>query len=537
MNLLLTPKTAPHLALGVTSHATKDECLAGFAKRSRVIKNTVDSPFSIQDLTTALSEVETQSDSDVLVLRYSVPCDQSVYQPKMELTVNGTTYSSTSDLSSLDVNALTPQERDRASIVLLSAAIHQFLEWQWDTASDYARECLRLSRNENERDEALNVLAATWAMKGDAPKALDALKKAVEGEWNLPLQVNLAIIATEEDPSLAVAQMSHLVAGGSTVGDQLNATRLAIQLWRKVQGEETGSDDDEDFEPLPRSLLSSVYELLKSPAIREEDFFSLGLFLARVDAVEFEASNVLSTAHHRDSPSAEIIRLRLQGFEPYLEGMSGIAAKDPNHTRPWIHTHIDDLIIEVNSRLSDDDDNQFAPLLAFTLLSNGLDCTTFHRIAIRLLVIRLLRSMLDDDALPNQLFIDWVVEADHAINDPAISLIDEQRELLREMKIPIGNFLGLIFHRGLVTQGVKIEELANGIASRMGGVLRRMSADKEQVRKAVFFVMDTCAKSVTTYDKLIPLVADAELKEEMLKFRRIYETIRTSVTRYYVPPK
>ena len=533
MNTYLNAKNAPHLVLGVRSSASQNEAITGFAIRSRKVKAGIPLSFSIEDLTSALSEIEQGSRDGSLSLRYAIPCDESAHKPNASFFHDGVLYNAQSDFTNFRSIDITPENRRNSATVFLAASISQILEWNWDAAAMCARECLRLSQSENERDEALNVLAASLAMTGDPARALDALKKAVEGEWNLQLQVNLAIIATEEDPSLAVAHMSYIVSGAQTVSERLYATRLAIQLWRTTEGAETGSDDDDDFSPLPRSLLTSIHELIKSSELDEEDFYNLGIFLARVDTEALKNSRVLELAHYSHSLSAEIIRLRADGFVRYVEGIGGVASRDPEHKFPWIQDQVDELLRSLNSNLVDpDEEHGSTSMMAFSLLDNGLDSSTFHRIAIRFLLIQQLSDLITDNSRPSDKFIRWYAEATSAIDSNSLETTSEQLTLLKDLQERAGNLLAISFHYALLEEGGGIEQVAQQIKQRTTGLLNRLTADKTFVKTTSNKIWWACDSAIKAYNQVIPLTSSSEFRDEMIKVLRSIEKIKLAISQH-----
>jgi hypothetical protein len=529
---LLTAKNAPHLVLGVPSSATNDECLKGFALRSRRVKNNPDSHFSIHDLTSALAEIENTSREEALALRYEIPCDLSVYDPNSSFFLDGIEYSATSDLSDLELNQLDEDARETASTVLLASAIHQTLEWNWTQSGQLARECLRISRDESERDEALNILAVSLVMTGDSSKAIDALKKAVEGDWNLPLQKNLAILAIEEDPSLAISQMSHLVDGADTPQERLQATRYAMRLWRMSQGEETSSDDEDDYEPLPEELLESIYQLIYEPGIHEEDFFEIGMFLARVDSVGIEISGVIDTGHFANTPSAQMIALRIAGFDEFIEGMGRIAKNDPQKLRPWIHENIDSFVTHINSQLLDKEESGFADALAFAMLTNELDATTFPRVAMRLLLVRRLHKVVELGTHPSDKFIDWMDEATKAIENQEVEIQEELIDFVATLRESAGNVVAIVFHQALVAQGKNIERAATQISLKLRSIFSRMSVDRDSLHDLAKKIVQACDEALGTYRRIIRYSTLDDTRKDMESVSRSYQKIKESMSRY-----
>ena len=529
----LNSKTAPCLVLGVPSNANQQDAVTAFALRSRKVKSGISTAFSIEDLTASLSEIESTFREGSATIRFAIPCNYEVIQYDKTFQAGGITYDYKSDFSNLQSNEISNDQLPAAGFVFLGAALKELLEWNWDVAANCARESLRVSKLEDLRDEALNVLAAAFAMQGDAGRALDALKKAVEGQWNISLQTNLALVATELDPSLAIEHMKYIVGGAELISERIMATRMAIQLWKKVQGNETGSDDLDNFSPLPRPLLASIYLLLEDPAISEEDFFELGLFLARVDSEHFRTTSNLQRSKYSRSLSAQAMTVRAEGFAEFAERLGGIAAQDSGRLKPWIHEQLDSMVGSINSVLVEaDSSNSFATHLAFAMIDGGLDRSTFHRIAMRPLLIQQLEDMLETNSKPSEKFIKWHNQATRAIRSGEAELTPEQVEILNNLQERAGNVLAFMFHRALLAQGGEIERAEQQIRQRMTGFFNRMSADKIELKRVATQIRDACSVAVKTYDHVIPLASVSELVDDMKGVRQAIQNINNSLFQY-----
>ena len=529
----LNSKNAPHLVLGVQSIASQQDAVTAFALRSRKVKSGQSNLFTMEDLTAALSEIETRFRTDSPSLSYAIPANPSAVNTSATFWYDNSTYDHNSNLLEIKTIEISSDQQESAGAVYLSAAIQQLLEWNWETAAILGKECLRLSKREDIRDEALNTLAASFALQGDLTRSLEALKKAVDGEWNLALQTNLAIVATEEDPSLAVTHMSYIVDGARDISERLLATRLAIQLWRSTEAEETGSDDEDDFAPLPRALLTSMYSLIRGHEISEEDFYEIGMFLARVDSDYLQKSQVLQEAHHSGSLSAQTIKARANDFPSYLKALGGIAAQDPLRTKEWIHRALDLQISSLNSILVDTESNKsFAAAIAFSIIEGGLDCSSFPRISLRPLLTLQIDEVLDTNALPSEKFITWHREVASALASGEAHLTEDQHEVLRGLHERSGNYLAFYSHKALLTNGAGIERGVNSVRNRMSGFLNRLSADKTEVREVSNSLWQACNETIKRYQLLIPLVTIPEIQKEMTSTLRTFEQLKITISAY-----
>ena len=532
-NRALNSKNAPHLVLGVHSRANANEVLSAFALTSKRIRSNSSSPFTIPDLTEALSNVQKRNSETSNPLQYSIPANPQVHNKSATFEILGKRYTAISDFSDLDISAIQDNQRVQAAQTYLSASLNELFIWNFKKSIEHAKTCLRLSADEDERDEALNVLATNLALSGELSRSLDALKKAVEGRWNLALQTNLALLAIEEDPALAVSQMSFLIDGAQTIAEKLAATRTAIALWTQTQKTETGSEDEDDFEPLPDNLVRSMYSLVSHPSMTEEEFFDIGMFLARVEGEKFIISNEFSMAVHNNSLSSEIVRLRAKGMFEFISEIVGISCRDTRKQKPWIQAHVDDLVEEVNSRLnSDEDENKIGTSLAFSFLDQGLDCSTFSRTALRPLLIQEIAQSFDTTNQPSEKFITWFKEASDAISRNPFNAQEERLDVLRSLHSHAGNVLGNLYHRGIISVGQQIESAANSVRSRMSGIMNRLTADKAAIRSVSFTIIESCDECINTYNKVIPFVSDNDLRNDMNSVLVVLNEIRLDIRRF-----
>jgi hypothetical protein len=529
----LNPKNAPYLVLGVHSRANSNEVLSAFALSSRRIKNNSSSPFTIHELTEALDIVQNKSSENSNPLQYSIPANPRVHNQSASFESLGKRYTPTSDFSDLDISSIQGEQRAQAAQTFLSASLHELFVWNFEKSMELAKTCLRLSVDEDERDEALNVLAANLAFSGELSRSLDALKKAVEGRWNLALQTNLALLAIEEDPGLAVTQMSFLIDGAQTISEKLAATRTAIALWTKTQSDETGSDDEDDFAPLPDRLLRSMHSLIGHPSMTEEEFFDIGMFLARVEGEKFVTSNEFRMAVHNNTLSSELVRLRAKGIFEFVNEVVRISRRDTQGEKPWIQSQVDEFVEMIVSRLtSDDDENGSGASLAFSFLDQGLDCSTFSRTALRPLLIQEIAQSFDPTHQPNEKFIQWYKEASVAISSNRFNAPEERLEILRPIHSHAGNILGALYHSGIISFAQQLESGANSVRNRMSGIMNRFTANKTAIRSISLEIIQGCDECITTYNKVIPFVSDHDLRNNMNNILRALNDMRTDLRRF-----
>lgn len=529
---LLNPTNFPALVVGAPTGSDNATVVAAFARRSKKIKADPNPPFSIEELTHALSELERLESSEETELRFSLPANEKVFNENPSLTLNGQTATSAEDLLRIDCQALPEESKPEAASVFLSAAILSALNWQWENASELAKKCLLISRREELRDEALNVLAVVFASTNEGSKAIDALKKAVEGEWNLPLQTNLAILATALEPERAVTQMKFLIDGSKSPSLRVNAVLTAIRIWRESQEEATGSTDEDDFKPLPPEVLGSIASLLVDTSIKESTFFQIGIFLARVAPAELNASKALTSGAHSSSVAARLVSKRMEGLLEYLEALASESSKLPRDEYLWLHSEVDEHVSSISSMLFGDDIPEFAYAIAFSLLRSGLDCSTRERQILRLRLIQCLPQFLEPGATPSDDFITWLEEVYNHLRSHAQPEDEEFTEFITSMGQFAGNMLGAMVHDGVV-QGYNATLRATAqVRQQMSGFFSRMSANRLAIRSLALNVTNMVNEIVPSLNRVIVFVSDDDLRSGIQEMINGLKDARLELSKY-----
>lgn len=528
----LTPANFPSLVVGVPTGATPAEVTTAFARRSRLIRSTDNPIFSIEDLTAALAELE-KGNSDEAELRYSLPADKTVYDRESSFELDGIRYSSTNNLAGLDLASLSDSQRSTASIALLTASIDAALAWEWSRSSELAKMCLQTSRSETERDEALNVLAVCLAFQGDEIRALDALKKAVEGEWNLPLQTNLAILAVEHEPERAVTQMKFLIEGSTNHKARTQAVLTAINLWTQHQKVQVGSDDDEEHEPLPPDVVQAIFEVLTDKDIQEGTFHTVGLFLARTVPEQLLRSTVFSVGPHATSIAAALIRKRTDGFGEYLDELVSQSSTLSRSNYEWLHRELDTHVSAISSLLFGDDVSEFAVGFAFHLLRQGLDCSNSSRLILRLRLIQTLgMNFFQEGAMPSDDFLRWLEEAYEEIRRSSSNFEDGLNDFIIEMGTAASNILGALIHDALVeTFNSSLMAVAR-VQQQMGGLFSRLTANKLAVRSVASAVVRFVDDNLPIIQRILPFVEGPDLRAALQQLADGMKRSKSEMAKY-----
>jgi hypothetical protein len=520
---MFTADNCPYIVIGVPAYAPKSDASVGFALATRRVKSRSDSVFTVQDLTSALSRLESADVGNQLT--FAIPADFELFT--RPLTSNWAGNPTPNELLKLSQSQLTDPDREVLSLMLLRAGLDALLVWEWGQADEILKSSLKISRDERVRDEALNLLAACLVMQGDTERAIQALSKAVEGQWNLRLQANLAMLAIEEDPKRAIEQMSYLVDGASGAAEKLSAIKMAIGLWRQVQEEELGTDDDEEFDPLPDRLLQSIVATLMSADISEEDFFDLGLFVARVSPNAVTRDS-LKKSPYKGRATAEVIFARSCEFSHYIDNVVKLSYNDRNRPQ-CVDDHVDGLVEEVCRGIFDEDTN--LAWIAFSFLQQGLGVETMYRIWLRGALILLLPKILPEDDSPNEQFIGWLKEAKNQRSRLQLpkELMDTTTELLNDasdmlMRLQLRDFFSL---------AGDVENMAIQINQQMSGFWNRLATDKTELRNRAQAGVDWCNDQLKMFSDFDSLgLGDPKLRKEVAELRAATNEIRQSLMRF-----
>lgn len=376
---MISLEHAPRLVLGLSSNASLNDVTVSFARASRRLRVNPNAPFEVKDLTAALSQLEGHA-ADNLYFEYKVPAN--------------------SEIHALDISQ---RSDDHYAHSLLLTAIDQLLEWKWEEAKQSAKTVLRETRSEDLRDEALNVIAAASALLGEIDAAINALKQAVEGEWNFALQQNLGILALKADPELAAHQSTFWLDAADTVEDRERAVFLVLNMWASLQGEEESE--------LPEKMRDSFRSVL-TEEISVSTFVSLGLFLAsNDDAWVSEPSNWIRSPHF-GTEVASLILARAEGFEEFVDFLiahSSNADAEIRQARDNFVSHLLDALLSEESVM-------WAAVLAMKMVDEGLPCDSLNNALLRTMAIQdACLYFRDNEGEPKDEFITWLTDVQRYI--------------------------------------------------------------------------------------------------------------------------
>ena len=510
----------PNIIIGVPTGSSSSDATVGFARASRRAKALGDrSPFTIDELTSALAVLEKPS-SQIRDVRLCVPADPAVVPSAISAVVDDRTLTEPRDIleavaSHDPIDAMVPKQVLAQAHMML--AIENLFSWDWDKSLDHARSVLRYSTEESVRDEALNISGISLYLMDRGDEAATALRKAVEGQWNILLRTNLAALVMHTNPAEAAAEMAYLVDGASTSDEKLEAARNAVRLWRMSRPD--GEDDEDAAHTIPDSVRRSLRSLVLSD-ISEEDFWDIGQFIARTDAA-WVKDDAFLTSKHCDSPSACLLRVRTVSFQAFVQELSRRGTKSAPE---WISDSLEEFVVAANAGLIQDFSSQGHAGFALDMLKSE------PRILIRVLMVFALNALLDDGDEPLDEIIDWMKTArdsiDRTVNDP------ERRKFLKEQVGFAFDTLGRMY--GVSRQNMigSYRDVAVKISQQMSTAYGRRSADMTVIKNVCREIRNWTSYTLRILGEITPSVADRELKKALNDFMESVKTLKEFADQY-----
>jgi hypothetical protein len=343
-------------------------------------------------------------------------------------------------------------------------------------------------------------------MRGESAKAVDALKQAVAGRWNLNLQGNLVLLASSDSPELAVEHLAYFVLGAETSSDRLGASRMAVDLWSKVT-EQLGEGN---APPMPRPVIDSFYELLRKPGISEEEFFDLGLFLTDTEDDKKTLLRTIDLSAQGNTVSAQILRKNTEDFGSYAISLVSAENLGQLATRPWLQAKLDAMIQTLNQMFTSDEIEDKPIDFAFGLINNGLKCTSLERISLMAFMVWHLRDVFtDENDVPKGEFIDWVSDAYNLSRARGAfeGQNPEYLELVQGFIQSALNSLMFLYYRGYWNMAIQVEQRVNGLLQES----RKWFPNRNAIQSSAREIQSWAVSALNDCKRLRPRCTDNEL--------------------------
>lgn len=502
----------PNIIIGVPTGSSASDATVGFAKASRRVKKLADeSPFTMDELTSALAVLE-KTDSPGRNVRLCVPADAAAVPTSIQVALGERMITDPQEI----VDAATgsdsvdgPVPKPTLADAHMMLAVANLFSWDWDKALDHARSVLRYSVEERLRDEALNISGIALYLMGHGDEAATALRKAVEGEWNIRLRTNLAALVMHTNPAEAAAEMAYLVGGAGSSDDKLEAARNAVRLWRMSRPD--GQDDEDAAGTVPDSLRQSLRSLIMSD-ISEEDFWDIGQFIAHTDSA-WVKENAFLTSRHCDSDSACLLRVRTVSFEAFLHELSRRGKKGASE---WIFDSAEEFVAAANGGLIKDFSSNGHASFALECLKAGLDASTQSRILLRILLVFAMEAILDDGDEPVDEVIGWLKTGRDSIG--IVVTDSEQKKFLTEQVGAAYDTLGRMYGVSRENMAGDYRTVAIRISEQMNTAYGRRTANMTVIKDACRDIRKWANDTIRIMAMITPNVANQELKKALNEF-------------------
>lgn len=516
----------PNIIIGVPTGSSASDATVGFAKASRRVKKLADqSPFSMDELTSALAVLE-KPDTGIRDVRLCVPADSSVVPTRIEIVINGQTLT---DPERIVAEAAGAESSDTQipKVTLADAhlmlALRSLFSWDWEEALDHSRNVLRHSNDEKVRDEALNISGIALYLLGRVDEAATAIRKALEGAWNLQLRTNLAALVMHSNPAEAASEMAYLVNGASNADEKLEAARNAVRLWRMSQPD--GSDDEDSSHTIPEPLRLSLRSLVLSD-VSEEDFWDIGQFVARTDP-DWVKNDAFLSSKHCDSDSACLLRLRTVSFEAFLHELVKRGRKGAPE---WIHESVEGFVHAANNGLIQDFSSNGHASFALECLKGGLDSSTQPRILLRVLLVFAMDALLDEGDEPVDEVIGWLKagrdSVAQVVTDP------EQKKFITEQIGAAYDSLGRMYGVSRNNMADDYRNVAIKISQQMSTGYGRRTANMTVIKEACRDILKWTNDTIRIMGQITPYVANSELKGALRDFTENVKAIKSVADQY-----
>jgi hypothetical protein len=516
-------KYLPYVVLGLRPDAERAELTAGFAQATIRMRRSAQAPFSLEDLTAALADLEKRDTSESRSV-FSVPADTVFVPAKFEVEIGGQAFDDPQSLlEALDSSIASDSEpgHQRAlSRAHLYVGLGRFQEWDWPSALEHASTARQLAVDVQTRDEASNLAAGAHMMLGQEADAIRALDETLRTDWSGPLRRNLALLLINRDPLRAAAEFARLVDCTETLSQRIDIAFQAIDLWKStIPG---GFDEESHAHTCPAELKVALRHLAMAD-IDEEQFWKLGLVLADTDK-EWVRREAFVGSPHAESVSANLLRLRSVGFDNYVKHLCRISGPQG---RPWIRVEADTLATAIVTGLSQPDSKVGSAAFAVDVLKNGLDCSTPTRINLRILLAAAMDELIDEDSEPITEIITWLRDAKRSIPSST-----DDSELKAEMINNINmafDIVGRLFGTHRERNFREVHQAASAIEQQLSTPYGRSTANMQAIRSTANEIHAWCTDTLSILQQITAQMSPNDLRTAIQEFCRNIITVRDFV--------
>ena len=405
-------------------------------------------------------------------------------------------------LLNLDLPDREPRSAGEAALMVriaLRKARDALFEWDWDGAVQRGQLGLRWSTEESVSDELMNVVAAALWMRGKRMEALQLLRKALEGQYTIPLVCNTAAVAATLDTETALRELSRLAKESPDDVMRLVAAERAFVVWRS-------SVEEDDPEP-PAVLLSALRSLL-TLNVSDDRYRQVLKILAEHDSDWMAAQPPSAFGRRGASVEARVYRARAKGFSEYISELASVHSAQP---RPqWVEEEAAQLGGVIVAYLAENLGEQSAShgvSIAMDVFSAGLPLAADMHVRLVTLVSASVAELVEDSE-PKDDFIDWALAAKKRVREIA----DEDRAELKRLLEASSNQLALAFLSNREGHVGRLIETFNNFLEQAQALGRAGQLNEQEFRKAMVAVAAEAGDHAKTVKRALSIVSDKDLK-------------------------
>ncbi len=288
-------------------------------------------------------------------------------------------------------NDLEPVTQRFVGWLALRQTFDRLVAGDWVAALEAGHHAHRLAAGDDQRRDALNLVAFAHWQRGEGDAARDTLLAAIGGTDDVPLRVNLAIVASSLDPDSAALELARLVRESDSLELRCAAAMRAVHVW--------ASDDLpwtlRRHRPVPAELVDALRELVVTD-IDIGIFRSVLGMQSNFDRDWLCRPANLSASPHRQTLEAKVFHARATGPREYVDALTYGLRTAP--VPEWVE-HERDRAVETAVRRVFDDDGSSA-LFALFAIQRKMPVTVDQRALLAPLAVLAVTAQHEPDGEP-----------------------------------------------------------------------------------------------------------------------------------------
>ena len=469
------------------------------------------------DLDAAASLVEgTDIPADELAAAFGddrlLPSESVLADPSLAAFLSSKVHPDVAESASLG-----PAQRRFVANLKLRDARASIRRWSFEEALQQAKECLRFSEIEKQRDEALNLLGFCKWQLGEHAAAIDALRTALEGDYTEALLSNIAVVAAAIDPETAALHLSRLVAEAPSLEMRIAAARQALSLWG--QSDEPWATDDD----LPATIASALRGVVVED-IDEETFVEFAQLLAAHDEEWMANKKSLRGSPHADSQAARVWQARARGIDEFIKELASLMSAD---SPAWATRQRDLMVDAVLSVIVDPEPPFGAVAMGMEMLDARLPMESSDRAVIGAFAARGAAMAIDpEEGEPAEKFVVWLEDAAKEVSRAA----PEHRERA-EAAVSLGfTSLAFAYYQARFRMLQQAAEMHDMVAAQLR-FTPRYRINHAALREATSPAMELINDTLQLVGRLLPHVdgdardALSELEDHTRTLQRAFQQL------------